>query len=82
MTEVNLAPDKLVKYLRIAENQRNRAAKKFVDDYGPTSNTVKEVNAEIAELSQEINRLVVVANTPVEQHIQKEKEQEAARNRR
>lgn len=67
--EVNLPAEKLVKYLKIAENQRNRAAKKFVEDYGPTSATVNEVNTEIAELNQEINRLIVQANTPLEKHI-------------
>lgn len=50
MTEVNLDAKKLVTYLTIAHKQRLRALQKFQQDYGPTSATVNEVNAEIAEL--------------------------------
>lgn len=69
MTDVNLTPDKLVKYLKIAEKQRTRAAQKFVDDYGPSSATVAEVNTEIAELNMAINLLMANQSTPIEKHI-------------
>lgn len=72
-TTVTLSPDKIIKYLKIAEKQRTRAAQKFVEDYGPSSATVAEVNTEIAELNMAINRLMAQANTPIEKHIKNQK---------
>lgn len=73
MVEVNLPLTKLINYLRIAEKQRQRAAKKFVEDYGPTAATVAEVNNEIGELSMAINQLLTQAATPIEKHIANQK---------
>lgn len=66
---VELSPAKLITYLKIAGKQRERAAKKFVEDYGPSSATVAEVNTELAELNMAINKLTVDASTPIEKHI-------------
>lgn len=73
MTEVKLPILKLINYLKIAAKQRERAAKKFVEEYGPSSGTVAEVNGELGELQQAINELLIASVTPIEQHIQKEK---------
>lgn len=59
--QVEMEPHQLAKYLQIAANQRKRAATKFVQDYGPTSATVAEVNSEIAELDTVINTLIKAA---------------------
>lgn len=68
MISVNLEREKLTKYLQIAANQRKRAAAKFVQDYGPSSATVKEVSQEIANLDLEINRITAEQDkTPIEQ---------------
>lgn len=56
--EIDIAPSQLAKYLQIAANQRKRAATKFIQDYGPASATVAEVQAEIAELDMTINKIV------------------------
>lgn len=61
---VNIDKDKLIKYLDIAAKQRKRAAAKFVQDYGPSSATVKEVTQEIAQLDLEISRLNSQDETP------------------
>lgn len=61
-TNVNLTPDKLIKYLTIAAKQRKRAVEKFVQDYGPNSATVLEVNGEIGELDRAIADLQVDAS--------------------
>lgn len=51
---MNIDANTLAKYLRIAFNQRQRAVKKFEQDYGPGSATVKEVSEELAELNKAI----------------------------
>lgn len=56
--EIDISPAQLAKYLQIAANQRKRAASKFIQDYGPQSATVAEVQAEIAELDMTINKIV------------------------
>lgn len=70
MTEVDIEATKLVKYLKIAENQRNRALQKFVQDYGPSSATVTECTKEVADLRLAINKLEA-SPTPIEDAIQK-----------
>lgn len=55
---VDMLPAQLAKYLQIAANQRKRAAAKFVQDYGPSSATVVEVQGEIADLDQTISKLL------------------------
>jgi hypothetical protein len=69
MTEVNISREKLVKYLKTAEQQRRRAATKFVDDYGPNSSVVMEISAELAELGAAINTLMAQPDTPLERHL-------------
>lgn len=81
MVEVDLPILKLINYLRIAAKQRERAAKKFVEDYGPSSGTVAEVNAEIGELNQAINTLLVQSVTPLEQHIRQTQAVENAKKK-
>lgn len=56
--ELDIAPTQLAKYLQIAANQRKRAATKFIQDYGPESATVTEVQAEIAALDLTINKII------------------------
>lgn len=68
-TEVHLDKTNLVKYLTIASKQRKRAAQKFMDDYGPASATVAEVNQEIGELDMAISELNARKDTPLEQAI-------------
>lgn len=58
-TTVNIDAQKLAKYLLIAYKQRERAAKKFADDYGPNSNTVLEVSGELAEMNKAITELTI-----------------------
>lgn len=58
-TTVNLPSDKLAKYLNIAYKQRERAAKKFADDYGPNSATVLEISGELAEMNKAITELTI-----------------------
>lgn len=55
----NLTPQQVAKYLQIAYKQRERAARKFADDYGPTSNTVAEVSHELAEMNKAITELMI-----------------------
>lgn len=55
---VGISDAKLAKYLQIAANQRKRAVAKFINDYGPESATVAEVQAECAELDMAINTLL------------------------
>lgn len=57
----NLNPLQVAKYLQIAYKQRERAARKFAEDYGPTSNTVAEVSAELAEMNRAITELTIEA---------------------
>lgn len=57
-TTVNLTPQKVVQYLNVAFKQRERAAKKFNEDYGPNSATVAEISTELAELNRAINEIV------------------------
>lgn len=57
MIQLDMDKVKLVRYLRIAQKQRERAATKFVQDYGPSSNTVAEISQEIAQLNMVINSL-------------------------
>lgn len=56
--DIDITAGQLAKYLQIAANQRKRAATKFIQDYGPQSATVAEVQAEIAELDMTINKIV------------------------
>lgn len=72
MTNVTLPISKMINYLRIAAKQRERAAKKFVDDYGPNAAVVAEVNAELGELQNAINQLLIESVTPLEQAIAKQ----------
>lgn len=70
MTEVKLPILKIINYLKIAAKQRERAAKKFGEDYGPSSATVAEINGELGELQNAINELLIASVTPIEKHIQ------------
>lgn len=51
---VNLPADKLAKYLKVAYDQRTRAANKFSQDYGPNHVITQEVAAELSELNRAI----------------------------
>lgn len=61
-TVSNLSAGQLAKYIQIAYKQRERAAKKFADDYGPSSATVSEVSLELAEMNKAITELTIAAN--------------------
>lgn len=54
---IGLSDAKLAQYLNIALKQRQRAANKFVQDYGPESATVQEINREIGEMQLAIATL-------------------------
>lgn len=70
--EIDIPAAQLAKYLQIAANQRKRAANKFIQDYGPQSATVTEVQAEIAELDLTINKIVKdAAKSPASAHTRK-----------
>lgn len=60
-TVQNLNPLQLAKYIGIAYKQRERAAKKFAEDYGPSSATVTEVSVELAEMNKAITELTLEA---------------------
>lgn len=72
MTEVNISKAKLANYLSIALKQKERAAQKFVQDYGPSSAAVAEINGECAKLKTVINQLHM-EDTPIESEINKKK---------
>lgn len=82
MTDVNLPILKLINYLRIAAKQRERAAKKFADDYGPSSATVAEINGELGELQNAINSLLIASVTPIEQFISKQREEDTGKEKK
>lgn len=58
MIEVNTTHIKLARWLKIAQAQRNRAAAKFLLEYGPESAANQEINGEIAELNVLIQELL------------------------
>lgn len=72
MTEVALSKDKVIKYLKIAQAQRERALNKFITDYGPSSATVQEASKEVAEMRQAVI-LLETEETPLEKAINEKK---------
>lgn len=57
MTNVNLPADAVIRYLNIALKTKERTAPRFIQDYGPSSSAVAEINREIAKLKLAINTI-------------------------
>lgn len=69
---VNLDREHLIKYLQIASGVRKRQAKLFLEQWGPTSASVREITQEVGRLDLAITQLQVEP-TEIEKAIQAKK---------
>lgn len=70
--DLDLTPTQMAAFLTIAKKQRERAATKFIQDYGPSSASVAEINRDIGQLNKAIADLSNLP-TPIERVIRDKK---------